>query len=729
MTAYETLKQLISHNLILWQSHLLTICVSTLASGIAAYHLARRHARSIGSKEKEPSVPARAEDELVREHNLLRTLIDNLPDLVYVKDTQRRFLIANKRLAEVLGVSSPEELIGKTVFDFYPEEIARGCDESDQAVLRTGHPLINFEEALYDPTGKTEWVLTTLVPLRDSQGQVVAFVGIDRDITKRKKAEKHLEEAKEAAQMASQAKSEFLANMSHEVRTPMNGILGMIDLALETELTQEQHEYLGMAKASADSMLTVINDILDFSKIEAGKLDLDSVEFDLRDSLEETIKTLALRADQKGLELLCQVRPSVPEVVRGDPTRLRQVVVNLVGNAIKFTKEGEVAVMVECQAQDRQALTLHFTVRDTGIGIPPEKQKLIFEAFSQADSSTTRKYGGTGLGLTISTRLVQMMGGEIWLESEVGRGTRFHFTARLGVGERPVGVEPRAPENLRDLKVLVVDDNLTNRRILEEVLRHWDMRPVSAESGVEALARLAEAWEAKEPYALVLTDVNMPEMDGFALVERIRERSELATTTIMMLTSAGQRGDAPRCRELGVAAYLMKPIRQSELRDAVVRVLIDQEQEREPLLLTRHSMRERLMPTVSLQVLLAEDNLVNQRLAIRLLEKRRHRVVVANNGREVLVALQKESFDLVLMDVQMQELDGLEATAAIREKERRCGGHLPIIAMTAHAIKGDRERCLAAGMDGYLAKPLRVQELDELLDDCAACRIKAPGAP
>ena len=687
---------------------------------ITAYYLTRRQARSIASKRNDESERGRTEDELARERNLLRTLIDNLPDLIYVKDTRRRFLIANKRLAEVLGVSSPEELIGKTVFDFYPEEIARACDESDQAVLRTGHPLINFEEPLYDPTGKTEWVLTTLVPLRDSRGQVVAFVGIDRDITERKKAEKHLQEAKESAQKANRAKSEFLANMSHEIRTPMNGILGMTDLALETELTPEQREYLEMVKTSADSLLTVINDILDFSKIEAGKLDIDAVEFDLRDSLDETMKTLALRADQKGLELLCQVRPGVPEVVRGDPTRLRQVVVNLVGNAIKFTKQGEVEVRVETQAQDRETLTLHFTVSDTGIGIPPEKQKLIFEAFSQADSSTTRKYGGTGLGLTISTSLVQMMGGEIWLESEVGRGTQFHFTVRLGLGDRTVEAVPTTIEKLSGLKVLVVDDNRTNRRILEEVLGRWGMRPVLAASGEEALARLAEASEAREPYGLVLTDVNMPEMDGFTLVERIRQRPELAAATIVMLTSAGQRGDAPRCRELGVAAYLTKPIRQSELREAVVRVFMDREQEGDALLLTRHSMRESRRPTVSLQVLLAEDNLVNQRLAIRLIEKRGHGVVVANNGREVLAALEKESFDLVLMDVQMPGLDGFEATAAIREKERQRGGHLPIIAMTAHAIKGDRERCLAAGMDDYLAKPLRVQELDDLLSNYAA---------
>ncbi len=424
---------------------------------------------------------------------------------------------------------------------------------------------------------------------------------------------------------------------------------------------------------------------------------------------------------------MCEVVPEAPQVVRGDSNRLRQVMLNLLGNAVKFTSEGEVSLKVHVDAEDGKDRILHFTVSDTGIGIPSEKQKMIFEPFTQADTSTTRKYGGTGLGLTISTRLIEMMGGKIWVESEVDRGTRFHFTTRVEVADsKPIEVGAIAPpELLRKIRVLVVDDNRTNRRILEGMLKLWDMKAASVDSGEDALAQLAAAREAGEPYGLILTDMHMPKMDGVTLMERIRQRPELSAATVMMLTSADHRGDAARCNELGVSAYLLKPIRQSELREAIARALGAAEKKGAIPLITRFSLRDAGDPAGVLRVLLAEDNLVNQRVGTRLLEKRGHRVVLAGNGREALLALEKERFDLVFMDIQMPEMDGLEATAAIREKEKGTEIHQEVIAVTAHAMTGDRERYLAAGMDGYLSKPIQPQELDNLLQKYADRRMRA----
>ena len=796
---------------------------------------------AIGSQLGQFMKRKQAEEAVFQERYLLRTLMDNVPDLIYFKDTEGRFIRGNKALANRFGVGDPAEVVGKTDFDFFTEEHARQAWDDERAVMESNQPVVGKEEKETWGRGHVSWVSTTKLPFRDKDGHVVGTFGISRDITAWKRAEQALRqgeerfrslieatvaivwntpasgkfeteqpgwsaftgqtfdqlkdwgwldavhpedrphtarvwsaavasrcvyqvehrlrrhdgeyrhmlvravpilaeggeirewvgvhtdidaekqaeaamrEAKEAAEAASRAKSEFLANMSHEIRTPLNGIIGMAELALDTELTPEQREYLGMVKLSADHLLTVINDILDFSKIEAGKLDLDLVDFDLRDTLDDTVATLAMRAHKKGLELADHVAADVPDALWGDPHRLRQVVVNLIGNAIKFTERGEVVLRVELRSRTDEEVCLHFAVSDTGIGIAPDQQQKLFKAFSQADTSTTRKYGGTGLGLAISASLVQMMGGEIWLESQAGQGSTFHFTARFGPARAPVARPARAePAHVHGLPVLVVDDNATNRRILEEMLTNWGMRPTVVEGGREALAALEQAHGAGSPFALVLLDAMMPEMDGFTLAERIRRDPEPMGSTLMMLSSANRREDAARCRELGVSTYLTKPIRQSTLLDAIMTSLgASASVEDRTAALAGHPTPAGGRRT--LRLLLAEDNAVNQRLAVSLLEKRGHQVVVAENGREALDALDGLPFDAVLMDVQMPEMDGFEATAAIRAREAVTGAHTPIIAMTAHALKGDRDRCLEAGMDAYVSKPLRPQELFEVL--------------
>ncbi len=666
-----------------------------------------------------------ASEEARRHRDILETLLEELPVAIFCKDPDGRFVIWNRKCEQLFGLTR-EQVLGKTDYDFFPKEQADWFREKDLEVFARRSVLIIPEEPVDSPVLGRRILRTSKSAVWDENGNPLYLIGVSEDITERKEAEERLATAHAklqaavvranqmamVAEAASRAKSEFLANMSHEIRTPMNGIMGMIELALQTDLTPVQREYLTMAQASADILLALLNDILDLSKIEAGKLELDEVDFDLRQLMEQVVDIIAPRAAQRGLELTYRVDPAIPPYVRGDPLRLRQILVNLAGNSVKFTERGEIFIEVTRAGQDAEWVELLCSVSDTGIGIPPEKLEAIFDSFVQADTGTTRRYGGSGLGLAICRQLVHMMGGRIWAESKgvPGEGSTFRFTVRLQHARgTPAESCASAKPMLEGLRVLVVDDNATNRRILQEMLRTFGCVPSGAESGEEALVIFKRAANAGVPFELVLLDAHMPGMEGLDILRAIRSSGMPGAETlpVILLTSMGS--SMTQQNQQGWSAYITKPIKQSTLLDTLMDVV------------GRYQLPEAVSPKAvepaapsptsvnSLRVLLAEDNEINRRLTVVLLEKAGHQVTCARDGQEVLDKLKQDTFDVILMDVQMPGMDGIEATAAIRANPKWAG--IPIIAMTAHAMKGDRERLLEAGMDDYISKPVRREAL------------------
>jgi len=650
----------------------------------------------------------------------LSVVVSRASNAILIMDAKGMIHWVNDAFTSLSGYTQ-SDISGKRLDEllFGPSTNSDAVREFHQA-LQNGHELTQ-DLLQYHRDGRTCWVECRLVPVNDEDGRLSRWIALEHDITRHRQTEEALLSAKQSAEDSSRAKSEFLANMSHEIRTPLNAILGMTELCLTTELTHDQREYLSTVHSSADTLLQLLNDILDLSKIEAGKMEIEETDFNLAEVVRETLRALAVRAHEKRLELAVHMPMDMPQWMRGDPIRLRQVLFNLVGNAIKFTERGEVVVEVEEQWSGADEVGLHFSVRDTGIGIPTQRLEQIFESFTQVDSSMARKFGGTGLGLTITSQLLKLMNGRIWVRSQEGQGSTFHFTVRLKLGQQP---PPRAAVDVSDLqgkRALIVDDNATNRRILDEILKHLGIVTTQADSADSAVRKLESAAESDERFDIVLLDAMMPKIDGFQLAAAMHERDNLRADTVMMLSSVDRPNSAARCRDLGIAGYLVKPVSVSGLVEALLKAVggetthataepvdsIDQQ----PRLLAQTAP-----PSKSLRILVADDHEPNRDLAVEILRRRGHDCCAVADGDKAIEAFERDAFDLILMDVQMPSMDGLTATRQIRQLERKAGGRIPIIALTAHALAGDREKCLAAGMDAYLAKPLHARELVALVE-------------
>ncbi|APZ92299.1 hybrid sensor histidine kinase/response regulator [Fuerstiella marisgermanici] len=665
-------------------------------------------------------------DEMARgtedSETLFSLIASETDNFIVVMDPDGSITWVNNAFVAITGYSEAEinrrrldELLGGPSSN---REVMRDFREA----LRHGHRF-NDELLLYRKDGRAYWTHFTLTPVTRGTSGISRWIAIGTDVSQQRQAVDALAAAKESAESASQAKSEFLANMSHEIRTPLNAIIGMTELTLGTELQREQKEYLSTVKLSAESLLELLNDVLDLSKIEAGKLSIDHTNFNIADLIRDTVRALAVRAHTKGLELACHVPLDTPQWLRGDPVRLRQILVNLVGNAIKFTRSGEVSVNIEPQWQNGNEIGLHFIVSDTGVGIPKDRLQRIFDAFEQVDNSTTREYGGTGLGLAITSQLLRMMGGRIWVESQQGKGSRFHFSLSFPIVHDAPPLHNADAADVEGFHVLVVDDNKTNRDVVGGMLRHWKMEPTLVDSGRAALQEIEQHSQNGRAFDLVLLDAIMPELDGFEVAQQIRDAPDLECGTMMMLSSADRPNSSARCQELGIESFMLKPVSPSALLNAILSAV-------GPKRLSKNADNNQASPNDrpprTLRVLVADDHEANRDLATAILTKRSHQCVPAETGRDVLREYESADppFDAILMDVQMPEMDGFEVTTEIREREQGCGRHTPIIALTAHAMKGDREKCLAQGMDAYLSKPIRPRELVTLVESVASAGTK-----